>query len=55
MTTLSTFAHHGILFVPFGYYSAFPQMSNIEEVHGGMSSRAPPLECSDGLLTPGIR
>ena len=32
---LSTLAHHGILYVPFGYSHAFPQLSNLEEVHGG--------------------
>ena len=37
MNALSTFAHHGIIFVPFGYYTAFKEMSNLDEVHGGTS------------------
>jgi NAD(P)H dehydrogenase (quinone) len=36
MNALSTFAHHGIIFVPFGYYTAFKEMSSLDEVHGGM-------------------
>lgn len=32
---MSTFAHHGIIYVPLGYAHAFGQMSNLEEVHGG--------------------
>lgn len=38
MTTLnmmSTFAHHGIIFVPLGYSNTFPQLTNLTEVHGG--------------------
>lgn len=32
---MSTFAHHGMIYVSFGYARAFEQMSNLEEVHGG--------------------
>ena len=35
LACISTFAHHGIYFVPFGYSHAFPQISNLDEVHGG--------------------
>src|SRR5262245_46321726 len=35
LAAMSTFAHHGIIFVPFGYSHAFPQMANLNEVHGG--------------------
>ncbi|KAK9381649.1 flavoprotein-like protein [Kockiozyma suomiensis] len=34
LNSLSTIVHHGITFVPAGY-RAFPQMSNMDEVHGG--------------------
>jgi NAD(P)H dehydrogenase (quinone) len=34
--SLSVFAHHGIIYVPLGYKHSFPQMTNTEEVHGGM-------------------
>jgi len=33
--TLSTLTHHGIVFVPLGYKSVFPLLTNLSEVHGG--------------------
>ena len=33
--SLSTLVHHGILYVPLGYKSAFPQLTSMEEIHGG--------------------
>jgi len=35
IASISTLAHHGIVYVPFGYSHAFPQISNLDEVHGG--------------------
>jgi len=35
MNALSTFTHHGIIFVPLGYSQTFGQLTNLEEVHGG--------------------
>jgi NAD(P)H dehydrogenase (quinone) len=35
LASISTLAHHGVLYVPFGYSHAFPQLSNLDEVHGG--------------------
>jgi NAD(P)H dehydrogenase (quinone) len=35
IASLSTFTHHGISFVPLGYASAFGQLTNLSEVHGG--------------------
>lgn len=34
-TMMSTFAHHGIIFVPLGYKTVFGQMSGNDEVRGG--------------------
>ena len=34
--SLSVLAHHGIIYVPLGYKHAFPQLTNLEQVHGGM-------------------
>jgi len=34
--SLSVLAHHGIIYVPLGYKQAFPQLTNLEEVHGGV-------------------
>jgi NAD(P)H dehydrogenase (quinone) len=33
--SLSTFVHHGIVFVPLGYKNTFAQLSTISEVRGG--------------------
>jgi len=33
--TLSTLVHHGINYVPLGYKPVFPQLTNMEEIHGG--------------------
>ena len=35
IASMSTLAHHGIIFVPLGYKTVFPMLSNLEEVHGG--------------------
>lgn len=35
LAAMSTFAHHGLIYVPFGYAKAFPQMTDLSEVHGG--------------------
>ncbi len=35
LATMSTFAHHGIIYVPFGYAKAFGDMVDLSEVHGG--------------------
>jgi len=35
IAAMSTLAHHGIIFVPLGYATAFPQITNLSEVHGG--------------------
>ena len=35
IAAMSTFAHHGIIYVPLGYKTAFPILANLEEVRGG--------------------
>ncbi len=35
LATMSTFAHHGICYVPLGYATAFAILTNMEEVRGG--------------------
>jgi len=35
LQSVGTLAHHGIIFVPFGYAKAFPSIANLSEVHGG--------------------
>ena len=35
LNSISTLAHHGILYVPLGYSRTFPMFANLTEVHGG--------------------
>jgi NAD(P)H dehydrogenase (quinone) len=35
LATMSTLAHHGIIYVPFGFKHASAQLSKLDEVHGG--------------------
>lgn len=35
IASMSTLAHHGILFVPLGYKDTFPILGNLSEVRGG--------------------
>lgn len=49
---MSTLAHHGIVYVPLGYAKAFPQLSNLSEVHGGSPWGAGTYASSDGSRQP---
>lgn len=35
LATMSTFAHHGIIYVPLGYHTAFETLTYLEEPRGG--------------------
>ena len=35
LNALSTFVHHGMMYIPLGYKNTFAQMSNLSEVRGG--------------------
>ncbi|EGV64212.1 flavodoxin-like fold protein [Yamadazyma tenuis] len=35
INSLSSFIHHGMVYVPLGYGEAFPLLTNLTEVHGG--------------------
>ncbi|OJJ45908.1 hypothetical protein ASPZODRAFT_152864 [Penicilliopsis zonata CBS 506.65] len=35
LNTMSTLAHQGIIYVPLGYKTTFPLLTNLDEVHGG--------------------
>ena len=52
INTLSTFIHHGIIFVPLGYSHTFPQQTNLTEVHGGSAWGASTFAGSDGSRSP---
>lgn len=52
LAAMSTFAHHGIIYVPFGYAKAFGQLTNLSEVHGGSPWGAGTFANSDGSRQP---
>lgn len=35
LAAMSTFTHHGLIYVPLGYATAFSTLANLEEVRGG--------------------
>jgi NAD(P)H:quinone oxidoreductase type IV len=35
IATMSTLAHHGIIYVPLGYKTTFPILADLSEAHGG--------------------
>lgn len=52
IAAMSTFAHHGVIYVPFGYAKAFGQLTNLEVVHGGSPWGAGTFAASDGSRQP---
>ncbi|KAK1757841.1 flavoprotein-like protein [Echria macrotheca] len=52
LAAMSTFAHHGIVYVPFGYAKAFGQMTDLSEVHGGSPWGAGTFAAGDGSRQP---
>lgn len=52
IAAMSTFAHHGIIYVPLGYAKAFQQMTNLDEVHGGSPWGAGTFAGADGSRQP---
>lgn len=52
LASLSTYAHHGLIFVPFGYKNGFAQLTNLSEVHGGSPWGAGTFAAPDGSRQP---
>ncbi|KAI0065046.1 flavoprotein [Artomyces pyxidatus] len=52
ISTLSTLVHHGITYVPLGYGTAFAQLTNLSEAHGGSPWGAGTLAGPDGSRQP---
>ncbi|KAI0845713.1 putative benzoquinone reductase [Daldinia vernicosa] len=52
LAAMSTFAHHGIIYVPFGYAKAFDTMTDLSEVHGGGPWGAGTFASGDGSRQP---
>ncbi|KAI1271268.1 quinone oxidoreductase [Xylaria sp. FL0933] len=49
---MSTLAHHGIIYVPFGYAKAFGTLTDLSEVHGGGPWGAGTFAAGDGSRQP---
>ncbi|OTB02696.1 putative benzoquinone reductase [Hypoxylon sp. CI-4A] len=52
LAAMSTFAHHGIIYVPFGYAKAFGTLTDLSEVHGGGPWGAGTFASGDGSRQP---
>lgn len=55
IAAMSTLAHHGIVYVPFGYAKAFPQMTDLTEIHGGSPWGAGTFAGADGSRQPSAK
>ncbi|KAH9974717.1 flavoprotein-like protein [Lactifluus volemus] len=52
ISSMSTFVHHGMCFVPLGYAPAFGQLVNLSEAHGGSPWGAGTFAAADGSRKP---
>ncbi|KAI5924011.1 quinone oxidoreductase [Camillea tinctor] len=55
LAAMSTLAHHGIIYVPFGFAKAFGTMSDLSEVHGGGPWGAGTFSSGDGSRQPSAK
>jgi len=49
---MSTFAHHGLIYVPLGYKTVFGHLANTDEVRGGSPWGAGTFAGADGSRQP---
>lgn len=52
MNSLSTFVHHSMIYVPLGFDTAAPYLTNLNEVHGGSPWGAGTIAGPDGKREP---
>lgn len=52
IAAMSTLAHHGIIYVPFGYFKAFSLMAELDEARGGSPWGAGTFAGVDGSRMP---
>ncbi|KAK9454458.1 flavoprotein-like protein [Dipodascopsis uninucleata] len=52
INSMSTYVHHGMIFVPLGYKFTSSQLGNLTEVHGGSAWGAGTLSSGDGSRQP---
>lgn len=55
IAAMSTFAHHGIIYVPLGYKNNFAQLADLSEVRGGSPWGAGTFAGSDGSRQPSAK
>jgi NAD(P)H dehydrogenase (quinone) len=55
LATMSTFAHHGWIFVPFGYKHAFGLLTDLSEARGGSAWGAGTFAAGDGSRQPSAK
>ncbi|KIM53927.1 benzoquinone reductase [Scleroderma citrinum Foug A] len=52
VNSLSTFVHHGMIYVPLGYQNTFAQITNVTEIHGASPWGAGAFAGADGSRQP---
>ena len=52
IAAMSTIAHHGLIYVPLGYKTTFPILSDLSEVRGGSAWGAGTFAAGDGSRQP---
>ncbi|CAG8026895.1 unnamed protein product [Penicillium olsonii] len=52
IAAMSTLVHHGFIYTPLGYASAFAYLSNLDEIHGGSPWGAGTFAGADGSREP---
>ncbi|KAJ1324432.1 NAD(P)H dehydrogenase (quinone) [Microdochium nivale] len=55
IAAMSTLAHHGIIYVPFGYSKSYADLVDLTEVHGGSAWGAGTFAGPDGSRQPSER
>lgn len=55
IAAMSTLAHHGIIYVPLGYKTAFPLLAELSEVRGGSPWGAGTFSSADGSRMPSAK
>jgi len=55
ISAMSTFAHHGLIYVPLGYKTAFPLLAELSEVRGGSPWGAGTFSAGDGSRQPSAK
>jgi NAD(P)H dehydrogenase (quinone) len=55
IASMSTLAHHGIIYVPLGYATTFALLSDLSEARGGSPWGAGTFASSDGSRLPSAK